>query len=150
MIETGSHTRKSSVEKSRRSLTLGLVTAPEIPEKLANELAPELPDLLREHIDDHVSWEVEVAATRSPAATRASLIFVPGNLLQSSLGHPAGPLVYAAIAWVTASVATIAGALGGSLDDTARVREAAFGYRQRRRAEERQKPEKPSTTSRTR
>lgn len=80
----------------------------------------------------------------------ASLIFVPGSLLQASLGHPAGPLVYAAIAWVTASVATIAGALGGSLDDTDRVREAAFGYRQRRRAEERQEPEKPSTTSRTR
>lgn len=409
MVETGSHTRESSVEKGHRSLTLGLVAAPEIPEKLANELAPELPELLREHIDDHVSWEVEVvrdpltgsdqeapeildethdrsrqegweyaicltdlpvhrgrqvvvadASARrgvggislpplgvtllrrrvreaalqlvselyhgtsesdrtdeerrrergtsdddsrlrgggarqlmghrlterlapikritpedenmdvdvrfvaprvrgrmrllsgmvlanrpwkifpafkgavaaafatgtyglifptlwrlgdafglarlvalmvvaivgmivwiilshdlwerssSPgsrylaalynSATAltisvavlfayailfalfllASLIFVPGSLLQASLGHSAGPLVYAAIAWVTASVATIAGALGGSLDDTDRVREAAFGYRQRRRAEERQEPEKPSTTSRTR
>ncbi len=42
------------------SVTLGLIPAPDIPEKIAREIAPELPELLGRHRDDHVSWEVPV------------------------------------------------------------------------------------------
>jgi hypothetical protein len=33
------------------SVTLGLIPAPDIPEKIAEELASELPDLLRSRVD---------------------------------------------------------------------------------------------------
>jgi hypothetical protein len=42
------------------AVTLGLIAAPDIPEKVARELAPELPDLLAKHVDGSVSWEVPV------------------------------------------------------------------------------------------
>jgi len=34
-----------------RAVTLGLIPAPDIPEKIAEELASELPDLLRSRVD---------------------------------------------------------------------------------------------------
>jgi hypothetical protein len=39
---------------------LGLLPAPEIPEKIATQLSTELPELLSKHVDDRVSWEVSV------------------------------------------------------------------------------------------
>jgi hypothetical protein len=42
------------------AVTLGLIAAPDIPEKIARELASELPDLLASRVDDSVSWEVTV------------------------------------------------------------------------------------------
>ncbi|WP_047866040.1 hypothetical protein [Rubrobacter aplysinae] len=42
------------------SVTLGLVPAPDLPAKVAYELAPELPALLGRHIDQAVQWEVPV------------------------------------------------------------------------------------------
>jgi hypothetical protein len=42
------------------SVTLGLIPAPDIPEKIAKELASELPELLGSHVDEGVSWEVSV------------------------------------------------------------------------------------------
>src|SRR5687768_11907574 len=42
------------------SVTLGLIPAPDIPEKIANEIAEELPDLLRRRVDGGVSWDVAV------------------------------------------------------------------------------------------
>src|SRR5215210_6259259 len=42
------------------SVALGLLPAPEIPEKIAEELSTELPELLSEHVDGHVHWEVSV------------------------------------------------------------------------------------------
>ncbi len=64
-----------------------------------------------------------------------SAVFMPPSLLESKIQQPVGPLNYAAAAWVTASVATLAGALGASLEDTAAVRRATFGWRQRQRLE---------------
>ena len=42
------------------AVTLGLIPAPDIPEKIAEELALELPDLLGGRVDGSVSWEVSV------------------------------------------------------------------------------------------
>jgi hypothetical protein len=40
--------------------TLGLIPAPDIPEKIAYELASELPELLGRHVDPGVYWDVPV------------------------------------------------------------------------------------------
>src|SRR5215216_4760581 len=42
------------------TVTLGLIAATKIPEKIAKELASELPDLLSSRVDGGVSWEVPV------------------------------------------------------------------------------------------
>src|SRR5918995_129544 len=41
-------------------VTLGLMPAPDIPETMARELAPQLPKLLENRVDGDVSWEVPV------------------------------------------------------------------------------------------
>jgi hypothetical protein len=62
-------------------------------------------------------------------------VFVPGSYFQSTLKHPVGLGDYVTLAWMAASLATVAGALGASLEHEDKVREAAYGYRQRRRQE---------------
>jgi hypothetical protein len=42
------------------SVALGLIPAPEMPHRIAEELSTELPELLSRHVDDRVSWEVSV------------------------------------------------------------------------------------------
>ena len=59
--------------------------------------------------------------------------FVPGAYFQSTLKHSVGLGDYVTLAWMAASLATVAGALGASLEHEVKVREAAYGYRQRRR-----------------
>ena len=66
----------------------------------------------------------------------AAWVFVPNGYLQSTLGHPAGFGEYLILSWFTASLSLVAGALGSSLEDEDTVREAAYGYRQRRRNED--------------
>src|SRR5215203_3045581 len=63
----------------------------------------------------------------------AAWVFVPGGYFQSTLKHPAGFGEYLTLAWLGTSLATVAGALGASLEDEETVREASYGYRQRRR-----------------
>jgi hypothetical protein len=63
----------------------------------------------------------------------AAWIFVPGGYFQSTLKHPVGFGEYLTLSWLGASLATVAGALGASLEDEERVRAASYGYRQRRR-----------------
>jgi len=57
------------------------------------------------------------------------------GFLQSNLGHPVGISDYMRLAWMTTSLATVAGALGSGLEDEETVRDATYGYRQRRRAD---------------
>lgn len=65
----------------------------------------------------------------------AAWVFVPGAYFQSTLKHPVGLGEYLTLSWLAASLATVAGALGASLEDEETVREASYGYRQRRRHE---------------
>ena len=43
-----------------RSVALGLIPAPEMPHRLAQDLSTELPELLSRRVDERVSWEVSV------------------------------------------------------------------------------------------
>jgi hypothetical protein len=65
----------------------------------------------------------------------AAWVFVPGAYFQTILKHPVGFGEYLTLSWLAASLATVAGALGSSLEDEDTVREATYGYRQRRRNE---------------
>jgi hypothetical protein len=66
----------------------------------------------------------------------AAWVFVPGGYFQSILKHPVGLGEYLTLAWLGTSLATVAGALGASLEDEERVHAASYGYRQRRRHED--------------
>jgi hypothetical protein len=74
----------------------------------------------------------------------AAWVFVPGAYFQSTLKHPVGFGEYLTLSWLGASLATVAGALGASLEDEETVREASYGYRQRRRLEDEEDPEEES------
>src|SRR5829696_2590093 len=65
----------------------------------------------------------------------AAWVFVPGDYFQSILKHPVGFGEYLTLSWLAASLATVAGALGASLEDEETVRKASYGYRQRLRNE---------------
>jgi hypothetical protein len=66
----------------------------------------------------------------------AAWVFVPGGYFQITLKDPVGFGEYLTLAWLGTSLATVAGALGASLEDDETVREASYGYRQRRRHED--------------
>jgi chromate transport protein ChrA len=57
-----------------RSVALGLIPAPEMPHRLAQELSTKLPELLSRRVDERVSWEVSVICDpltgSEPDATR--------------------------------------------------------------------------------
>jgi hypothetical protein len=71
----------------------------------------------------------------------AAWVFVPGGYFQTTLKHPVGFGEYLTLAWLGTSLATVAGALGASLEDEETVRDASYGYRQRRRHEDDNDPE---------
>src|SRR5215218_9047951 len=48
---------------------------------------------------------------------RAAWVFVPGSYFQTILKHPVGFGEYLTLSWLAASLATVAGALGASLED---------------------------------
>jgi hypothetical protein len=62
------------------------------------------------------------------ATLTAALLLVPGNLLGSQLGHPAGAADQIRLAWLATSIATLGGALGAALESHETVREAAYTY----------------------
>jgi hypothetical protein len=51
------------------TVALGLIAAPDIPEKIANGLAAKLPNLLGKRIDDRFSWDVSVVIDPSRVPT---------------------------------------------------------------------------------
>src|SRR5580704_13305291 len=62
------------------------------------------------------------------AMLAAALLLVPGNLLGTVLGHPAGVADQVSLAWLATSIAALGGALGAALESSERVREAAYTY----------------------
>lgn len=68
----------------------------------------------------------------------AAWFFVPGSYFGTTVKHSVGFGDYVILAWMVSSLATVAGALGSGLEDDETVRNATYGYRQRRRAEKTQ------------
>ncbi|MER7079859.1 hypothetical protein SAMN02982929_03101 [Saccharopolyspora kobensis] len=62
-----------------------------------------------------------------------ALSLIDEGVLARTLGHSADWSAYARLAWMVASMALIAGALGSSLETDAAVRQAAYGYREEQR-----------------
>jgi hypothetical protein len=58
------------------SVKLGLVAAPEIPRKIAEKIAPELPDLLSRRVDDRLSWDISVVVDPLTGTDRESPEFL--------------------------------------------------------------------------
>lgn len=70
------------------------------------------------------------------ALLAGTLYLIDGGLLEQVTKQPVDITDYLRIAWLGASVATVAGALGSSLEKDKEVREAAYGFRQRERMDE--------------
>ena len=79
----------------------------------------------------------------------AAVVFVPGGYFQTTLRHPVGFADYLTLAWMATSLATVAGALGSSLEHEDTVRKATYGYRQRRRNEAKNSEDEPEDGSNT-
>ena len=65
-------------ERSGRpgGLVLGLLTDPDLPAELAEQLAAELPELLAEHLDDQVPWQIRVGCERFDLADEQQILAV--------------------------------------------------------------------------
>jgi hypothetical protein len=77
------------------------------------------------------------AALLALTAAGAAVLLTPG-LLEETLGHAVGPLDYARLSWLIASLATVGGALGAGIEQTDRVREAAYAFRPDERVDRRE------------
>ncbi|TCK24661.1 5,10-methylene-tetrahydrofolate dehydrogenase [Pseudonocardia endophytica] len=66
-------------------------------------------------------------------AVCAALSVITPAFLQATLGHPVGVSDYLRVALMSAVMGTVAGAVGSGLEDTAAVREATYGHRERER-----------------
>jgi hypothetical protein len=54
---------------------------------------------------------------------------ITSHVIQKQLDHPAQASTYLAVAALSATLATLGGALGAALENDRAVREAAYGYR---------------------
>lgn len=59
-----------------------------------------------------------------------SLVIIDARFLAAELGHPVGFGEYVNLSWLSASLGTVAGAVGSSLDDEEAVRKATFSQRE--------------------
>ncbi|AGF71392.1 hypothetical protein [Corynebacterium halotolerans] len=63
----------------------------------------------------------------------ASVAVIPGTYLEDQLGHEVGWFTYVAIAWLSASLGTMAGALGSNFDRDVEIRSATYNLREYQR-----------------
>lgn len=63
----------------------------------------------------------------------AVLLLVTPDLFKQTLEHAVNMKHYLMLTWLATSVATVAGALGASLENSQTIRNATYGYRQRAR-----------------
>ncbi len=68
-------------------------------------------------------------------ALGAGELMLDHRVVSESIGGHASFATYLRIAWMTSSLATVAGALGAGLESDSAVREAAYGYRSERETE---------------
>jgi hypothetical protein len=73
-------------------------------------------------------------------ALGAGELMLDHRVVSGSVGAPVSFATYLRIAWLTSSIATVAGALGAGLESDAAVREAAYGYRPERVTEREREP----------
>jgi hypothetical protein len=62
------------------------------------------------------------------------VLLIDGGVYRHEVGRPAGAAQYAALAWLGASIATVAGGLGSGLEGIEEVRDAAYGRHQQARS----------------
>jgi hypothetical protein len=65
----------------------------------------------------------------------AAFLVVDARIFESQVFHHVNGFSYLRLAWFSASLATLAGALGSGLESIDDVREAAYGHNQRRRVD---------------
>jgi hypothetical protein len=80
----------------------------------------------------------------------AAFVAIPTGYLATTLGHDAGVPDLATIAWLSASMGTIAGALGSGLAGEEAVRRAAYSERERERQAQREKEQQRTDRAATR
>jgi hypothetical protein len=90
----------------------------------------------RDRADDKCGGALRLRHPVCPHLRRGVASEVPSGYFQSTLKHSVGLSEYLTLAWLGTSLATVAGALGASLEDEETVRKASYGYRQRRRHED--------------
>ncbi len=73
-------------------------------------------------------------------ALGAGELMLDHRVVSGSIGDHVSFATYLKIAWMTSSLATVAGALGAGLESDAAVREAAYGYRPERETEREREP----------
>lgn len=80
----------------------------------------------------------------------AAFVTIPTGYLATTLGHGAGVSDLATVAWLSASMGTIAGALGSGLAGAETVRRAAYSAREQERQERRDAEEERTDREATR
>ena len=125
-------------------IVVGLIAAPGAPARVAAQVRDELAgDLARRYPE--VRWRVPIVQDGLVEPGAAGLDMVERGRerllaedwdFEETLGHAVGPLDYARLSWLIASLATVGGALGAGIEQTDRVREAAYAFRPDERVEE--------------
>lgn len=67
------------------------------------------------------------------AVLLGSLVVISGQYMQAQLGHPVSIVEYANLAWLSASLGTLAGAMGSNFDGADTVRKATYSGREHER-----------------
>jgi hypothetical protein len=72
----------------------------------------------------------------------AAVAVISSDYLGQQLRHPAGPSDYLTLVWLAASMGTVAGALGSSLETEDAVRQATYSTREQQRRARHEEQEK--------